>query len=264
MTGAVTTYDLLLDQYDYSANATQMRKFPTLRMDYNLTAAHRLSFTGRYNDFNSTPDFLNSADPRYPGFPNVGAQTSGRYMWQTSLRSTLGKSMVNEVRVGVQDAIGLGSYFGKGVDDGAVQLHRRRLPVGRRQGLELQPARPPTQTLSSATAYGGPSGGVASQFGFEDNLNWLKGKHSISSGFSFTRINMRNWVGRRPTRRRSSFGTASVDPAYGMLDATSGNFPGGISTTNAGYARNLYGLLTGRVTSFSGTGYLQQDGSYKS
>ena len=44
-----------------------------------------------------------------------------------------------------------------------------------------------------------------------------------------------------------------MDPAYSMLDPTSGNFPGGINTTYAGYARNLYGLLTGRVTSFAGT-----------
>ena len=74
--------------------------FPTLRLDYNLTNAHRLTFTYRYNDFNSTPDFLNSAEARFPGFPNLAGQVSGRYMWQGSLRSTFGKSMVNEVRVG--------------------------------------------------------------------------------------------------------------------------------------------------------------------
>ena len=39
-----------------------------------------------------------------------------------------------------------------------------------------------------------------------------------------------------------------------MLDATSGNYPGGISTTQAGYARNLYGFLTGRVTQHGGHG----------
>ena len=70
--------DGLTDQFDYSTAATQKRKFPTLRMDYNLTSSHRLSFVGRYNDFNSTPDLLNSADPTFPGFPNYGSQVSGR------------------------------------------------------------------------------------------------------------------------------------------------------------------------------------------
>ena len=47
-----------------------------------------------------------------------------------------------------------------------------------------------------------------------------------------------------------------------MLDPTSGNFPGGISTTNAGYARNLYAFLTGRVSTYGTTYYLQPDGTY--
>ena len=107
-------------------------------MDYNLTSAHRLSFTGRYNDFNSTPDFLNSAEARFPGFPNLAGQVSGRYMWQATVRSTIGKSMVNEVRVGGQDATGLGTYFGKGVDASQFNCTGARLPERRRPGLELR------------------------------------------------------------------------------------------------------------------------------
>ncbi len=60
-----------VEAWNYSPSATQKRKFPTVRVDYNLTNSHRLGFSYRYNDFNSTPDFLNSAESRFPGFPNL-------------------------------------------------------------------------------------------------------------------------------------------------------------------------------------------------
>lgn len=260
-TGAVSSYDQLLDKYDYPASAEGKRYFPTLRVDFNATSAHRVSFVYRYNDFNATPDLLNNAEPRFPGFPNTGGQVSGRYMWQTTLRSTLGKNIVNEVRVGAQDARGLGTYFGKGVDSSQFNCQAAGCQsVGGKGWDWMLPTL--SQTLTRATAYTGPSAGVASQFTFEDNLNWLKGRHTIGVGFQFTRVNMRNWAG-IPFYSQLQFGTSSLDAAaYGMLDPASGNFPGGINTTWSGYARSLYGLLTGRVTSFSGTAYLQKDGTY--
>ena len=260
--GGVTTYNELVDQYDFVPSATQKRKFPTLRIDYNVTNAHRLTFSTRYNDFNSTPDFLNSADPRYPGFPNLAGQVSGRYMWQGTLRSTFGKSIINEFRTGGTDATGLGTYFGKGVD--SSQFNCSGVGCQSAGGIGWNFAFPGVGgvTLTSATAYGGQSSSVAAQFSVENNLTWLKGAHSISMGGSFARISARNWSS-IPYYATLSFGTGSVDTAaYSMLDATSGNYPGGISTTWAGYARNLYGFLTGRVTNFSGTTYLQADGNY--
>ena len=67
--GASRQYDGNVDQYDFVPSATQKRKFPTVRVDYNMTNAHRLTFSYRYNDFNSTPDFLNSAEAAVPGLP---------------------------------------------------------------------------------------------------------------------------------------------------------------------------------------------------
>lgn len=260
-TGSVSRYDNQLDQYDYAPSATQKRIFPTLKVDYNLTASHRLSFVGRYNDFNSTPDFLNNAEPKFPGFPNQGSQISGRYMWQATVRSTLGKNMVNEFKMGGADATGLGTFFGKGVTEGQFNCTDAGCQSAGGHGWNLSlPGL--SQTLTSATGYNSSSAGVASQFTLEDTFSWLKGKHSINMGVNFTRIHMRNW-GITPAYATLSFGTASADKtAYDMLDPTSGNFPGGISTTQAGYARNLYGLLTGRVTNFAGTAYLGNDGKY--
>ena len=261
-TGGISTYDMNVDQYDFQPTATQLRKFPTLRLDYNLTNAHRLTVSGRYNDFNSTPDFLNSADPTFPGFPNLAGQVSGRFMWQATVRSTFGKNMVNEVRVGEQNSTGLGTYFGKGVD--ASQFNCTGLGCQSAGGKGWSFGFPGLGgvTMTGATAYNGQSAGVASQFSAEDTLTWLRGKHSISIGGSFSRTKMRNWNS-TPTYSSLSFGTGSVDTvAYNMLETTSGNWPGGINSTYVGYARNLYGFLTGRVTNFTGNYYLQPDGSY--
>ena len=254
-------YNQLVDQYDFVPSATQKRFFPTVRIDYNLSNAHRLTASYRYNDFNSTPDFLNNAEARFPGFPNLAGQVSGRWMAQGTLRSTFGKNIINEFRVGGQDATGLGSYFGKGVDE--TQFNCSGIGCQSAGGIGWNFVFPAVGgvTLTSATAYGGQSSSVAAQFSLEDNMTWLRGAHSISVGGSFARISAREWAS-TPYNASLSFGTPSVDTvAYNMLDATSGNYPGGITTTWAGYARNLYGFLTGRVTNFGGTAYLGDDGT---
>lgn len=261
-TGGISTYDGNVDQYDFVPSATQKRMFPTLRLDYNVTANHRLTFSTRYNDFNSTPDFLNSADPRFPGFPNLAGQVSGRYMWQATARSTFGKNIINEFRYGMQDGTGKGTYFGQGVDESQFNCSGLGCQSAGGKGWNFAFPSIGASGLTSATAYGGQSASVAAQWTVENNLTWLKGSHSISMGGNFTRISARNWSS-IPYYATLTFGTASVDSvAYNMLDPTSGNFPGGISTTDAGYARNLYGFLTGRVTNFAGTAYLQADGEY--
>jgi hypothetical protein len=263
-TGAVGTYDNNLDQYDFVPSATQKRKFPTVRADYNLSASHRLTFNYRYNDFNSTPDFLNSAEARWPDFPNLAGQVSGRWMYQASLRSTFSKNIVNEFRVGQTDATGLGTYFGLGVDESQFNCTGIGCQAAGGRGWNFVfPAL--TQTLTGATAYNGPSSSVAAQKSVENTTTWLKGAHSVSFGGSWARITSRSWNA-TPTYANLAFGTSSLDTtAYNMLGEVTGaaNYPGGINATQAGYARTLYGLLTGRVTAFTGTAYLQSDGTYK-
>ena len=261
-TGGISTYDGNVDQYDFVPSATQKRWFPTVRVDYNITSAHRLTASYRYNDFNSTPDFLNNADPRFPGFPNLAGQVSGRYMWQGTLRSTFGKSVINEFRLGGSDATGLGTYFGEGVDESQFNCSGLGCQSAGNKGWAFAFPGIGASGLTSATAYNGQSASVAAQWSIENNMTWLKGAHSISAGGNFARIDTRTFNS-TPTYATLTFGTSSLDTvAYNMLDPTSGNFPGGISTTQAGYARNLYGFLTGRVTNFAGTAYLGEDGTY--
>src|SRR5215471_9894851 len=44
----------------------QVRWFPTLRMDANLTSKHHLEFIWNYQNFQAKQDFLNGADPAFP------------------------------------------------------------------------------------------------------------------------------------------------------------------------------------------------------
>ena len=103
-----------------------------------------------------------------------------------------------------------------------------------------------------------PSADVAATLNFDNTLTWVRGAHSFSFGGTFSRINWRSWND-NVTDAGINFGTDSRDPAFTMFDITSGNFPGGIDATQAGYARQLYSLITGRVSAINGK--YQWDGS---
>lgn len=261
--GSVTPLNTLVDRFNYNPTATQLRRFPTLRVDYNLASAHRVTFTFRFNDFNSNPDLLNTTEARFPGFKSSGGQVSGRYMWQATERATIGKNIVNEVRIGAQNATGGGNNF---YSENSAELYNCA-DVGCQQaggqGWNFVFPSVGGYTLTGATprvSY--KTTEVAAQFSVEDTLTWLRGRHNISAGVSFSRINERSLT-EGYTAGDLSFGTSSYDTvAYNMLDRLSGNFPGGITDTYAGYARNLYGFLTGRVTQLAGSYYLQPSGSY--
>ncbi len=78
-----------LDAYDYAPSATQLRRFPTVRIDHNITPLHRVTGTYRLNKFNSNPDFLNNAEAPFPGFPTAGTQISDRYSYSVNLNSVV-------------------------------------------------------------------------------------------------------------------------------------------------------------------------------
>src|SRR4029453_4123355 len=65
---------------------------------FNLTKDHQLTNVWNYQQFKSVVDFLNNADPRFPGFPNFGSQSSNRFSNSTALISKIGSSISNEAR----------------------------------------------------------------------------------------------------------------------------------------------------------------------
>jgi len=250
-----------LDAFDYAPAATQHRRFPTVKVDHNLTTTERLQGTYRFNKFNSNPDFLNSAEAPFPGFPTAGTQISGRYSYSLNLNSILGK-WVNTATFGVEDVTGQGVAFNGNItrDSFACATLGCQSPgLGYSIGF-------PTVGASNLTGPGSrsPSFNVAKQTSFDDALTHVSGAHSFSVGGSWNRAHFRSWA-QTAHAGTIGFGINAADPASTYFDETLGTqvFPGGLSSTYSDYAKGLYALVTGRVTSYGGTYVLMPDGTFK-
>ncbi len=253
-TGALATIDVNLDRLTYNVSVTSMRRFPTARLDYNITERHRFSSAWNFNWFTDSPDTLNNFDPQFPGFPARGGQTSIRQSLGNTLRSTLSQSMVNEARVGYSgspvkffDDMNVGMYTGSLANTKGyhLTLGSNTFTIG--------------SQLTSAGATPTPQSRNASDLSIEDTLTWLKGKHNLTMGLAFTQYNV--WLKNSNLVPRIAFGVLAGDPANSFFSAA--NFPGA-SSTNITAASNLYALLTGRVASVTGDARLDEaSGQYQ-
>jgi hypothetical protein len=260
--GAVSSWDHNTDKFDYSPGGDQKRHFPTGRIDYNMTSNHRITGTVRYNRFESSPDILNSREPRFPGFANVGGQYSHRYSWTGTLRSTFGQNLVNEAKYGFMG--GTTQFFtdvtrasfdcdGPGCTGGwnlANTNNSNLLQIGG-GGNQITG---PQSTNAPSTRYT-PATNI------ENTLTWLRGRHTVSTGASFARYYAEN-MNVSQLAPVVTFGMVTTDPAYSIL-SNSANYPGGLNTTQQAYARNLYAMLTGRVSSVGGSFVLDGSGNYE-
>jgi hypothetical protein len=214
-------------------------RYPTARVDVNLTNKHRLSGSVNYTDLLSTPDTTNDREPVFPGFPGFGNQHSDRYTVQGTLRSTLTPNLVNELRIGrtggatlFSPEIGIGQFQGTSIaDQGGFFLDINGSFLGINNPH-------PTANYSAREA------GTRV---VENTLSWLKGSHSVQMGFGFTRAVA--WVENRQHVPEVTFGIASGDPAQAMFNAA--NFPGA-SNAQLNDARELYATLTGRIIELEG------------
>src|SRR5688572_17495646 len=105
--------DPLYDSYVWQSPATLFEDQPTARLDYNLTNDNRLTGSWSYITAKRTADYLNNADSRFPGSPNVRDFVSKRPLYALSLRSVLSRNLISELRGGLT-AIHGGSNFGYG------------------------------------------------------------------------------------------------------------------------------------------------------
>jgi hypothetical protein len=236
--------------FNYSATSKQLRHYPTWRLDYNLTQRHRLSYTSYYQDYDSYPDTLNNVEPRFPGFPVAGGQSSKRWNWSAQARSTLGQNLVNQAVVGYTAST---VNFFKEVTKGSFS----GTPVADQAGFNL--GIDAFGGLTTATATSAPSARNNPTIDVSNTLTWLKGAHSFTFGGSFTHIGL--WAWNQTLVPSIGFGIATGDPAAAMFNTT--NFPGA-STTNLNDARALYAVLTGRVNAINANARLNElSGEYE-
>jgi hypothetical protein len=255
--GAINELDANLDQLRFNVPVESKRWFPTGRIDFNITDNHRFTSAVNYNKFTDFPDTLNNRDATWPGFPVGAGQSSVRIGWSNTLRSTFGSNFVNEARVGYSGApvqffaeMNTGMYTGslantKGFNFGTGNPANQWISVG--------------SNLTAPGASPAPQSRDASDFAIEDNVTWLKGNHSITGGASWSTFNV--WLKNSALVPTMSFGLLTDDPAQQVITSAALANATGITPSAAQLtaARNLYALLTGRVTQISADARINEE-----
>lgn len=238
----------------------QKRQFPTVNLTWNITKNHQLTNVYNYQIFRTKVDFLNNADPRFPGFPNHGAQNSNRFSDSATLVSKLGSNVSNEARFALVG--GTVVFF---PEVGGPQFVNQG---GRNLGITNGLGAP--NALTTATAVNGPQRRNGPIQTFSDTLTWARGNHAFTFGGDFTRTNLfvqflpNNLVqgvtfGIDQTTQVLALPAPAGDPVRAIFSTT--NFPGA-SSTQLGEARAIYATLVGRVTAFGGAAVSDEKGAY--
>lgn len=226
-----------IERYVFQQPGTNHNQYPTVRIDFNLTKAHRLTASVNAQRTAATPDAGGGRQRAFPGFPVVGIQRSTRYNWQASLRSTFGKRVVNEFRFGMSGGISdsngnmtAAMWSGTSVANQAgYQLNLGAMGISH------------AGVGSTSTSLRESPGRV-----IENTLSWTRGSHHLSFGGSLTRSSF--WTRNQTLVPSISFGVVTGDPAESLFSADT--IPGA-SSSDLSNARALYALLVGRVSSIS-------------
>jgi len=247
-TGAVnTTSDPLLNNYVWLSPSKLFEHQPTLRIDYNLTANHRLTGTTATIWAERDRDYLNGGDVRFPGGTNSSLFHSTRPLHSLTLRSTLSANTVNELRAGFT-AYGGASYFGDLSSNGPSTYEDQ-------DGYAINFPDFSDPALTNWHVQNNPSWRSAPTAEVANTLNWQKGSHAFMFGGSWLRASAWEKAQNQVEGINLGFNTTS-DPAIGLFNTT--NFPGA-SGGQLTDARDLYGTLTGRVTAVTGQAALDPD-----
>ena len=186
--GSVAAVDSNINRYSFNVPVQSKRRFPTVRIDYNLTDNHRFSSSWNYNWFTDYPDTLNNVENSYPGFPVQAGQGSVRWSWSNSVRSTISQNIVNEARVGYSsapvtfyDELNPGMFGGAIANQDGFQLNLS--PTANNGGID-------GTALTNASPAPVPQSRNANALLIENTLTWLKGTHNLSMGASWTQYDL--------------------------------------------------------------------------
>ncbi len=214
--------------------------YPTARVDYQITPkiAWHGTWNLRYQNIAGTPN--------YPGtvynFPNAYKITT--YVATNSVDWTIRPNLLNNVSFGIQSN---GEYFYQGADPHQYSAYNNKI-------INF-----PSNWIPTVVPGTGFQPFIRNNpvFQVTDNLNWVRGRHTIT--FGGTVLHTSFW--------ETSFGSAGV-PVYALGVASADpiatvlqnalpaiNTGNSTSTSNSdlGNAQALYAFLTGRLTSVSTT-----------
>jgi hypothetical protein len=236
---------------DFQSKGGNYRRFPTTRLDYNLTEKHHIEFVYDYQTNIRRPDGVNigTASPVFPGTGNVlngtefGNQGGIAFQAVTALRSTLTSHLTSEFRFGLNGGT---VVFNNGINPGDFAQWNGYAPIFSTTNCNASttfvtcPYRTTGQTRRNTPLKQG-----------NGNLTWSKGSHLFNFGGSFTQVN--SWttsINGTQIIPTVNFGVVAGDPIItGSTNIfTAQNFPGASATDMQTNAPALYAILTGRVS----------------
>lgn len=225
--------------YNFQTPGQNVRRFATLRLDWNATEKHQLEFVYNYQYYNSNPDAVNGQLPVVAGTGMVlgqdptGSIVRGVFSGALAVRSPLSPTLVNEVR----GTLGQGGtvLFSGEMSSGLFAPWR---------GNAFSfPFTSNPQTRSTQSRRHTPV------WTFYETLTWSPGAHSWQFGGAFTYIKSFQESFGTQLIPSVTLGIATGDPINTGATSifTTTNFPNS-SATQRTEAQNLYAQLTGRVT----------------
>ncbi len=235
--------------FNFQTPGQNVRRFPTLRLDWNITDKHHLEFVYNFQYYNSNPDAVNGQLPVVPGTGMVlgqkptGSIVRGVFSGALAVRSTLSPSLVNEWRGTLGQG---GTVLFSGEMSPGLFAPWRGYAIG-------FPFTSNPQTRSSQSRRHTPV------WTFYDNLTWTKGTHSWAFGLAFTHIKSYQEFFSTQLIPSVSFGIVSGDPINTGSTSifTTSNFPGSTAAQRS-EAAALYAQLTGRVSSIGRSASLDE------
>jgi len=239
--GFKATGDPNIETTTFINKGGQLRRFPTVRLDFNLTKKHHIENIWNYQQFGGVVDFLNGVDPAFPGFPNHGSQTSIRFSDSMAWRWTVSNNIVNEARYGIVGGTVL--FFGEVAPS----------QFANQGGFDLQISsfNSGGGALQNATVTRAPSRRNSPVREFSDNLSWIKGNHSFNFGATATRIAF--WQQAFTVVPQVSFAISTT------LDTAPITAFNSLPATQVNNAAQLYNTLAGRLSAFNGNARLSED-----
>jgi hypothetical protein len=231
----------------YQDPGRNIRRFPTVRLDFNLNKDHHLEFVHNYQHYFSDPDGVNGQINVYPGTgivvgaPGVtGSIYRNAFSFVMAERWTITNRVVNEIRL---------TSSGNG-----TSLFTREFAPGLWDFWGGNAVFESTAYFSGFQSRSTQSRRNTPVKGLSDTVSWLKGTHAMNFGVDFTRIASFTQAVGRHTVPGITIGIASGDPINTGATSifTAANFPGS-SATDRTLAARLYALLTGRVTNTTRT-----------
>ncbi len=238
----VSNTDYNRNNLDFQSKGGNYRKFPTTRLDYNVTSKHHVELIYNYQTNLRSPDGVNvgTASPIFPGTGNVingtvdGNQGGIAFSAVAAVRSTITPRLTSEVRFGLTGGTVI---FNNGIGQPDFAQFNGYAPSF--NSYITNPFRTTGQTRRNTPLKQ-----------LNANLTYSRGAHLYNFGGSFTQVN--TWTSSANNSQFTpgvTFSLAAGDPVSTAL-FNAANFPGS-NATNQSDAGALYALLTGRVSSIT-------------